>query len=41
MHGVNISKKEENKKLLSTIEKKNADLIKLEAKNKYKNLSEK
>ena len=40
MHGINITIKEENKRLQSTIEK-NVDLIKLEARNKYCNLSEK
>ena len=40
MHRINITIKEENKKLLSTIEK-NASLIKLETKNEYRNLSEK
>ena len=40
MHGINITIKEENKKLLSTIER-NADLLRLEAKHKYRNLSEK
>ena len=40
MHGINVTIKEENKRLLSTRDK-NADLIRLETRNKYRNLPEK